>query len=311
MSYYHLPVLLNEVIAGLSPKRGESFIDCTIGGGGHAAAILQQTAPLGRLLGLDRDGQAIIAARENLTPFKERVTLINDSYLYLTDHALAHSFTEVAGILFDLGFSSPQLTDPARGFSFQIKAPLDLRYNTAAGTPAWQMLAQWSVKELTEILRDYGEVPQAGRLASAIINEQRLVPLTTTAELLAIVDRVQGKGRRSLPAATLVWQALRIAVNNELKQLQETLPQTLPLLAPGGRLAIISFHSGEDRVVKNWLRQESTDCLCPPSSPICRCGHKASLKLINQRPIVASVAEVKNNSRARSAKLRLAIKLPH
>lgn len=311
MSYYHLPVLLNEVIAGLSPKRGESFVDCTIGGGGHAAAILQRTAPVGRLLGLDRDGQAITAARGNLAPFKERVTLINDSYLYLTEHALSHGFTKLAGILFDLGFSSPQLSDPTRGFSFQIKAPLDLRYNTAAGTPAWQMLTQWSVKELTEILRDYGEVPQAGRLARAIINEQRLVPLTTTTDLLAIVDRVQGKGRRSLPTATLVWQALRIAVNNELKQLQETLPQTLPLLAPGGRLAIISFHSGEDRVVKNWLRQESTDCLCPPSSPICRCGHKASLKLINQRPITPAAAEIKTNPRARSAKLRLAVKLPN
>ncbi|MFA4819301.1 MAG: 16S rRNA (cytosine(1402)-N(4))-methyltransferase RsmH [Patescibacteria group bacterium] len=309
MTYCHIPVLLNEVIDCLSPQSNESFIDATVGGGGHAAALLAATGPDGRLLGFDRDRQAVAVASQHLSVYGQRAVIVNDSYSNLAAQASFHGFTNLAGILFDLGFSSPQLNDASRGFSYQVKAQLDLRYDSTTGIPAWQWLQRSAVEEIAQALRSYGEVPRAGRLARAIVSARRLAPIVTTGDLLQVVDKVLGRGRRSLNPATLVWQALRITVNDELNQLVSALPQAVRLLKPGGRLAVISFHSGEDKIVKNFFQVEAKDCLCPPNLPVCRCRHQASLKIITARPITAAVGEINHNPRARSAKLRLAIKL--
>lgn len=309
MSYRHESVLLQEVISGLNPQPGQNFIDGTVGGGGHAFAILKATAPNGRLLAFDRDQSALSAARENLAQFENRVIFIHDSYSNLADYVERHKFSPVNGILFDLGLSSAQLDDGDRGFSFKNIGPLDLRFNTSAGRSAFELLNNESETELVRIFKEYGEEPQAGKLARAIVAERRLHPFKTTIDLLSVVERVKGGGRRSINPATLVWQALRIAVNSELEELTAGLKSGIQILQPEGRFAIISFHSGEDKIVKDFFRRESKDCLCPPLAPICRCYHKAVLKLITRKPIVASALELNKNTRARSAKLRLAQKL--
>lgn len=309
MSYRHEPVLLQEVLCGLNPQPGQNFIDGTVGGGGHALAILKATAPNGRLLAFDRDQVALSAARENLAQFGDRVIFIHDSYSNLANYVERHKFSPVNGILFDLGLSSAQLDDGDRGFSFKNIGPLDLRFNTSAGRSASELLNNESETELVRIFKEYGEEPQAGKLARAIVAERRLHPFTTTTDLLSVVERVKGSGRRSINPATLVWQALRIAVNNELKELTVGLKSGIQVLQLEGRFAIISFHSGEDKIVKDFFRRESKDCLCPPSVPVCRCYHKAALKLITRKPVMASTIELNKNSRARSAKLRLAQKL--
>lgn len=304
----HVPVLLSEVISGLNLSPGQHAIDGTVGGGGHTLAILQATGPGGKLLAFDRDPAALEGARQQLKDYLPRLTFINDSYSKLSLYVERYGFPDVAGVLLDLGFSSAQLADKSRGFSFQISGLLDLRYQPAEGSSAAELLNTAPRATLEQIFREGGE-PAWRRLAEAIVEERRAHPFATTTSLLDLVMKVKGRGHRSLHPATLVWQALRLAVNQELSELEEGLAAAVRVLSPGGRLVVISFHSGEDRVVKNFFRREARDCLCPPNVPICRCGHQRTLKLITRKPLVPNPVELARNPRARSAKLRIAERL--
>ncbi len=301
----HIPVLLQETLTFLQVRPGGTYIDATVGGGGHAEAILSASAPDGRLLGLDLDPDALEVARERLTPFGERAVLRQGSFAQLA--ALAADFAPVDGILFDLGLSSLQLADPARGFSFSYSGPLDMRFDPDAGGPtAADLVNGLSVEELAQILYQYGEERQARRIAEAIVAAR---PLETTEQLAEVVVAAVGRRRGRIHPATRTFQALRIAVNDELSVLQVALPQAVDLLRPGGRLVVISFHSLEDRIVKRFLRQESKDCICPPEAPVCTCEHRARLRVLTRKPVRPDPEEVARNPRARSARLRAAERL--
>jgi len=298
----HIPVLLQATLTYLRVRPGGTYVDATVGGGGHAEAILSATAPDGRLLGLDLDPEALEVARRRLAPFGERVVLRHGSFALLA--TLAADFAPADGILLDLGLSSLQLADPVRGFSFSQEGPLDMRFDPDAGGPtAADLVNDLSVKELTEILYRYGEERQARRIAEAIVAAR---PIRSTRHLAEVVAAAVGRGRRRIHPATRTFQALRIAVNDELGALQVALPQALDLLAPGGRLVVISFHSLEDRIVKRFLRQEARDCICPPESPACTCGHRARLRVLTRKPVRPTPEEVVQNPRSRSARLRAA-----
>ncbi len=310
MRYQHEPVLLEEVVGGLNPQPGQHFADGTVGGGGHARAILERTSPDGRLLAFDLDQAALLAAQQNLKTFGERVTFVHAAYRTLAKQVERLQFPKPSGVLLDLGLSSAQLSDESRGFSYSADSPLDLRFDTSGGRTAADILQHEPAETLARIFRDYGDEPRARALARAIVEARRTHPVCTTGDLLAIVTRVtHGGGRRSFHPATLVWQALRLAVNHELEELPLGLRAALSVLGSGGKLAVISFHSGEDRLVKEFFRTESRDCICSPEVPKCVCGHKAQLTVLTRKPITASAAELKRNSRARSAKLRLAQKI--
>ena len=301
----HIPVLYQEVLAGLRIKPGGHYIDATVGGGGHARGILMASALDGKLLGIDADPMAIAVAREQLAEFGQRVTLVQGNFADLEEIALRHGFYPLDGIFLDLGLSSMQLEAAGRGFSLQLDGPLDMRFAPSQMATAADLVNTLSMEELAGILSQYGEEPQARRIARAIVAER---PINTTGELAALVERTVGRRKRIHPA-TRTFQALRIAVNNELECLAEALPQALRLLAPGGRLVIISFHSLEDRLVKEFFRSEARDCLCPPEASICTCGHRAALGIVTRKPIRPSADEVAANPRSRSAKLRIAYRL--
>ncbi|MCX7682255.1 MAG: 16S rRNA (cytosine(1402)-N(4))-methyltransferase RsmH [Anaerolineae bacterium] len=301
--YVHEPVLFQEVLKGLLVQPGGRYIDATVGGGGHAAGILAVSSPQGRLLGLDRDPAAIEAARARLAPYAGRVVLVHASFERLAAVAGEHNFVPADGVLFDLGLSSLQLGDPARGFAFMSDGPLDMRYDpTQGGVTAAALVNQLSRDELAALLLRYGEEGRARRIAEAIVAAR---PLYTTTELARAIERAVGRRGRIHPA-TRTFQALRIAVNDELAVLEAALPQAVELLRPGGRLVVISFHSLEDRIVKQFLRRESQNCICPPEVPVCTCRHRATLRLVTRRPIVPTPAEVAANPRARSARMRVA-----
>lgn len=309
MAYRHTPVLLKEVISGLRPQPGQNFVDGTVGGGGHAEAILKATSPAGRLVAFDRDPSALRAARAKLRKFGKRVAYVLGSYSGIASSTEVNKLPHLDGVLLDLGFSSAQLDDSSRGFSFLKDGPLNMRYDSAQAETAEHLLNSASEQELAKIFHDYGDEPQARRLSRRIVEERRRHPLRTTADLLNIISQVKGGFRhRSLHPATLVWQALRIAVNNELDELAKGLIGAAQVLSSGGRLVVISFHSGEDRIVKNFMRRESRDCLCPPEVPVCRCGHTATFKSPTHS-VKATVGESNQNPRARSAILRLAQKI--
>lgn len=298
----HIPVLLEKVVEGLAVKPGGLYIDATVGEGGHAEAILEASFPDGCLLGIDVDDEALKKAAERLARFKGRVALVKANYRDLASIARREGFFQVDGILFDLGFAFFQVEDPRRGFSFYLNGPLDMRYDRSGKTSAYHIVNRIPEEELADIIWKYGEEPKARRIAKAIAQAR---PIRSTLELARIVEQVVGSGGKIHPA-TRVFQAIRIAVNQELDNLKEALPQAVELLKPGGRLAVISFHSLEDRIVKEFFRQESRDCICPPEMPVCVCGHKATLKVITQKPITPSPEEVEANPRSRSAKLRIA-----
>jgi len=299
----HVPVLLQEVLAFLRAEPGGTYIDGTVGGGGHAEAILTASAPDGRLLGLDRDPHALELARRRLASFGDRVVLRHGSFAHLA--ALAESFAPADGVLLDLGLSSLQLGDAERGFAFSRQGPLDMRFDPTEETmTAADLVNRLSVKELTELLYRYGEESQARRIAGAIVSHR---PIHSTAELARVVEEAVGRQGRIHPA-TQTFQALRIAVNRELEALEVVLPQVLEVLRPGGRLVVISFHSLEDRIVKHFLRREARDCLCPPEIVVCVCGHEAQVRILTRRPVRPEPDEVAANPRARSARLRAAEK---
>ncbi len=298
----------------LELRPGSVVADATVGGGGHAAPILEQIAPDGRLIGLDRDPDALAAARERLAPFGERATLIHASFRRLRDALDGIGVDAVDAVLLDLGVSSPQLDEPERGFRFggdtAGETPLDMRMDPTAGETAADLLARASQQELAGWLREYGELPGAARLARVIVERRRERPLRTSRDLLECIERARvGRGRRHNPA-TLVFQALRIATNDEIAALDEGLEQAIEALRPGGRLVVIAYHSLEDRLVKNRLRDEARGCICPPEIPVCVCGRLPRLRVMTRRPLRPEEDEVRANPRARSARLRAAERLP-
>ncbi|MGD0611763.1 MAG: 16S rRNA (cytosine(1402)-N(4))-methyltransferase RsmH [Anaerolineales bacterium] len=301
----HRPVLYQEIIHALRPKSGGRYIDGTLGAGGHAFGILEASQPEGQLLGLDVDPQAIVLARRNLAPFGERAHINQGSYTTMATQMTAIGWETVDGILLDLGASSMQFDSPERGFSYLAEGPLDMRFDPSNPLTADEIVNLWPEAEIAELLYRLGEEPAARRIARAIV---RARPVKGTRELAAIVAKASLR-HGSHPPATQTFQALRIAVNGELEAVEMALPLAIRALGRYGRLAVIAFHSLEDRLVKEYFRRESKDCLCPPDQPVCTCGHKAILQEITRRPIRPSEREIEQNSRARSAKLRVAEKL--
>ncbi|WP_322512281.1 16S rRNA (cytosine(1402)-N(4))-methyltransferase RsmH [Chloroflexus sp.] len=296
--FQHTPVLLAEVVAALAPRPGGRYLDATVGGGGHALAVLQAAQPGGMLLGIDADPDALAATAERLAEagLRQQAVLRHGSFADLAALATEAGFTAVDGILFDLGVSSYQLDTPERGFSFAADGPLDMRLDPTQGLTAADLVNRLSERELADILFQYGEEHAARRIARAIVERRRAQPFQRTADLAAVVARAVGGRHGRIHPATRTFQALRIAVNQELDRLAVALPQAVALLAPGGRLAVISFHSLEDRIVKQFLRTEAA-------------GETPRLALITKKPVVASDAEVAANPRARSAKLRVAARV--
>ncbi len=278
-------------------------MDGTIGAGGHAWGILQGSSPDGQLLGMDVDPQALTLASEKLAEFAGRVHLVQASYATLLDTLAECGWRQVDGILLDLGLSSMQLDTPQRGFSFLAEAPLDMRFDPQAELTAADLVNTLEEGELADLLYRYGEERRSRQVARAIVKAR---PVTTTTQLARLVAQVTGGGKSGIHPATRTFQALRIAVNGELEALEHVLPQTLQALKPEGRLAIISFHSLEDRMVKQFMRRESRDCICPPGQPECTCDHFATLREITHKPIRPQAAEVQANPRSRSARLRVA-----
>ncbi len=315
IEFPHYPVLYNEIIHALSPTRGGHYVDGTVGAGGHARGILQASAPDGRLLGLDLDPQAVDLARHRLEAFGTRAVIVQASYTSLEEQISRLGWQSVDGIVLDLGLSTMQLEAFDRGFSFDKEARLDMRFDPIDPIRAEDILNEYSEQELAQVLFRYGEESMANPIARAIILAR---PVTNTRQLAQIVSQVvwdRRKGRARDPRkparhpATRTFQALRIAVNKELENLETVLPIATQALKPGGRIAIISFHSLEDRIVKQYFRRESSDCLCPPRQPVCTCGHIASLVEITRHPLVPGQEELKLNPRSRSAKLRAAQKV--
>lgn len=301
----HLPVLYQEIIHALRPESPGCYVDGTVGAGGHASGILEASAPGGCVLGLDVDPQALELASQRLAVYGGRAILVQASYTSLTEQLAHLGWTQVQGVVLDLGVSSMQLDTPQRGFSFRTDGPLDMRFSPSNPTSAADLVNTLDEFELADIIWRYGEDRMSRRIARAILQAR---PFNSTAQLAEVVARAAGgKGGRIHPA-TRTFQALRIAVNDELKSLEDTLPQAAAALAPGGRLAVISFHSLEDRIVKQFIRRETRDCICPPEQPVCTCGHKASLLDLTRHPIEPGEAEQQSNPRARSARLRVAEK---
>jgi 16S rRNA (cytosine1402-N4)-methyltransferase len=299
----HLPALYNEIIHAMQPHQGGLYVDGTIGAGGHAWGILQASSPDGHLLGMDVDPQALKLASEKLEKFGNRVHIVRASYITLLKQLAVLKWRLVDGILLDLGLSSMQLDTQARGFSFQTEAPLNMRFDPDGKTSAADLVNHLNEVELADLLFRYGEEHRSRQVARAIVNAR---PITTTLHLAKVVAEVTSGGKSGIHPATRTFQALRIAVNGELEALEEVLPQTLEALTPGGRLAIIAFHSLEDRIVKQFMRRESRDCICSPDQPDCTCGHKATLREVTRKPIRPQEDELRNNPRSRSARLRVA-----
>ena len=306
----HVPVMADEVLEALAPKAGSRHVDATLGGGGHAQMILDACDPDGRLLGLDADGAAIARVRARLgARYGDRLSLRQANFRELADVAPAEGFDPIDGCLFDLGLSSFQLADAERGFGFRTGGPLDMRFDAGRGTSAAELVNTLDANELTALFKQYGEEPFSGRIARAIVETRRTARIETAEELAALVARVapsRAPGRRRVHPATRVFQALRIAVNEELDALQAGLAAAVDLLRPGGRLVVLSYHSLEDRIVKRFLQAERRGCTCPPEAPVCVCGRQPRLRLLSPKGLVPTPAEITANPRARSARLRAA-----
>ncbi|CAN5859013.1 16S rRNA (cytosine(1402)-N(4))-methyltransferase RsmH [soil metagenome] len=306
-----MPVMLEEVMLALSPHPGSFQIDATVGGGGHAARILEAANPDGRLLGIDADPKAIERTRARLAAYGDRATLRQANFEALVDVAAEAGFDRVDGILLDLGLSSPQLDDDDRGFSFRSTARLDMRFDPSTGMPASEVLATVDEASLVDIFRRYGEEPHARRIARAVVHRRQAEPIEQPVKLAELIGAVvpAAARRQRIHPATRVFQALRIHVNRELEVLPEALERSLDLLAPDGRLCVISYHSLEDRIVKRFIARERRGCLCPPERLTCACGHQPRLAPLGRQPQLPGADEVTTNPRARSAKLRAARRL--
>ena len=302
----HVPVLVKEVVQGLAVQPGGRYVDCTVGGGGHAAAILECGSPGGQLLGLDADPDAVSIARGRLEAYRESALIVNENFIRLRSVCHEYDFYPVHGVLFDLGLSSFQLASDARGFSFQRESALDMRLSPEQEATAEDIVNTLSEDDLADLLREYGEEGRSHRIARRIVADR---PIRTTLQLARTVELAAGGRRSRIHPATKTFQALRIAVNDELQNLATGLAQAADLLGYEGRLAVISYHSLEDRIVKRFMQRESRDCICPPGTLECVCGHTASLRLVNKKVIAPSPDEVRLNPRSRSAKLRVAERL--
>jgi 16S rRNA (cytosine1402-N4)-methyltransferase len=310
IEFAHAAVLLDESLEWLALNPTSLVVDGTIGGGGHAEAILARSAPHGRLIGLDRDRDALGAAAQRLAGFGERVRLVHASYRDLREVLVGLGIDRVDGVLLDLGVSSHQLDTPARGFRFGSESteqtPLDMRMDASAGPDAAELLRDATAEQLEDWLRRYADLRGARRLARALVAARERAPLRTAAHLVRVIREAGiGGGRRHNPA-TLVFQALRIATNDELGALAAGLDAATSVLRPGGRLVVIAYHSAEDRIVKNSLRDAARGCTCPPYVPVCVCGGRVRLRLLTRRPVSPGAAEVARNPRSRSARLRAA-----
>jgi len=304
MAYEHIPVMAREVGQFLNAGPHRRFLDGTLGGAGHSEQILIDSSPDGQVLGLDWDDEAVTEARRRLAQFQERVTLRQASFSAAREILSEIGWYTVHGVILDLGVSSQQLRSEERGFSFRSQARLDMRMDRRQALDAYQIVNSFPVAELEKILRTFGEERQARRIASRIAEARRSKPLETAAELARLIERVKGSRGQGHHPATQSFQALRIAVNQELRHLELFLADGYELLEPNGRMVIISFHSLEDRLVKAAFRKWSRDCLCPPRTPACRCGWSLKVRLLTRKPLVPSAGEIASNPRARSARLR-------
>ncbi|HHT42588.1 MAG TPA: 16S rRNA (cytosine(1402)-N(4))-methyltransferase RsmH [Firmicutes bacterium] len=310
MHYGHEPVLLLETIDALALKPGEVYVDCTIGAAGHSLGMLA-TEPTIKLVGIDQDDAALERAKYRLAAYAHQVTLIRGNFRNLQSLLQENGVSEVAGVLMDIGVSSPQLDEGERGFSYHQDARLDMRMDRSAKLDAWTIVNTYSEEELTEIIAEYGEENWAARISQFIVAERRDRPIETTGDLVAVIKKAVPAGARAKGPhpARRTFQALRIAVNDELGALRDGLQQAVDMLKPQGRLAVITFHSLEDRIVKEYFQSLLGKCTCPPDLPVCVCGSEAVVKLVNRKPITASQREVESNPRSRSAKLRVVEKI--
>ena len=308
--FHHVSVLLEECIEGLAIKPDGIYVDGTLGGAGHSSRIAAKLTT-GRLIGIDRDNVALEAAAERLRPFEDRVTLVHANFCDMDQALQELGIDKVDGILLDLGVSSPQLDDGQRGFSYMTDAPLDMRMNGEDTRDARQIVNTWSYEELKRILYDYGEERIAPRIAAAICRRREQAPIETTLELVDVIKSAMPASalREKQHPAKRSFQAIRIAVNDELGAVETVMKKAVPLLNPGGRLAVITFHSLEDRIVKNAMAEAAKGCTCPPSFPVCVCGKKPQVRIVTRKPIVSGEEELERNPRARSAKLRICEKL--
>jgi 16S rRNA (cytosine1402-N4)-methyltransferase len=302
----HQPVLYNEIIYYLKPRRSGRYVDGTLGAGGHARGILQASEPDGLLLGFDVDFQALQIARIQLEFYLDRIFFVQSSFTNLKKELHAKGWQKVDGILLDLGLSSMQLDMAERGFSFRAEGLLDMRFDQQDPESAMDLVNGLPESDLADLIFRYGEEKRSRQVAKAIVSAR---PIETTVELAKVIATATRSGRSGMHPATRTFQALRIAVNDELQALEEVLPQAINSLKPGGRLAVIAYHSLEDRIVKHYFRQESRDCICPQDQIVCNCGHKALIRLITKRPVRPQEEEIRDNPRARSARLRVVERL--
>lgn len=312
MSFSHTPVMCREVLSYLAPERGGVFVDGTLGGGGHAEMVLERLPAGGRLIGIDRDREAVAASEERLRRYEGRFLAVHGNFFEMRTLLAPLGVTAADGILLDLGVSSHQLDTPERGFSYHADAPLDMRMDRTAPLTARDVVNGDSFEELCRILREYGEERYAARIASRIVQQRERAPIETTAELAALVcAAMPARSRREAQhPARRTFQAIRIAVNGELEGLRAAIDGAHGLLAPGGRLVILTFHSLEDRIVKQAFRSYENPCICPPKAPVCTCGRRPTARVLTKKPLACTAEEAAANSRAACAKLRAIEKLP-
>ena len=311
MKFHHVSVLLNEVTTYLNLKQGGTYVDCTLGGGGHTVEILKNIQPGGRVIGIDQDPNALEAAKNRLAAYKNSYSLVQSNFFRLKEIAAELALDGADGILFDLGVSSHQLDEGERGFSYMQDAPLDMRMNPDDVLTAEKLVNELDEEELNRIITQYGEERWARRIAKFIVEGRQKKPIHSTGELVEIIKKaIPAEARREGPhPAKRTFQALRIAVNDELNRFKQTLRDAVDILKPGGRVCVISFHSLEDRITKEVLRELARDCICPPGFPVCRCDKQQLVRILTGKPVQPGTEELAVNPRARSAKLRAAEKL--
>lgn len=308
MSQYHEPVMVKEAIRLLDPKPNENFIDCTLGGGGHAEEILKRNGS-GKVLGIDLDQEALNESRDRLKEFKGRMVFVQGNFADLKNIVQENKFTDIGGILLDLGVSYHQLKSPDRGFSYRLEGELDMRLGKKIPVSAKDYIEGISAADLKNILEKYGEVSSAERISQKIIDYRKNRKIASTLDLTRAVLGKKEINQTNVKLISQVFQAIRIAVNNELENLNQALSQALEILRPSGRMVVISYHSLEDRIVKKFFQKEARDCICSDDALQCQCDHKKSLKIITKKPLTASQSEILTNRKSRSAKLRAIIKI--
>ncbi len=309
--FHHITVLLDEAVDGLNVRPDGVYVDCTLGGAGHSRLIASRLAGQGRLIAIDQDDAALANAREKLAPYADRVTLVKRNFRRLKEVLAEQGVARVDGILFDLGVSSPQLDEGERGFSYQADAPLDMRMDRDAPLSAYEIVNEWDEAEIARLIWEYGEEKFSRNIARQIVRHREQAPIETTGQLVEIIkEAIPAPARRNGPhPAKRTFQAIRIAVNDELGAFREAIADAIDVLAPGGRVSVITFHSLEDRICKQAFQERAKGCTCPPSFPQCVCGNRPIVKIVTKKPILPGEAELSANPRARSAKLRIAEKL--